>query len=160
VNLPPHSRLPAQAIPVFDRFAQIVAEQLDVPVALVSMVDVEGQAFPGATGLPEPWLTERWTPLSHSFCQHVMTSEKPLVVPNAHDDDLVAGNAAVMDLGVVAYAGVPLREGTAEGPVVGAVCAIDHRPRRWTAEQITILNRLAADVGRELGDHPAPPPAR
>jgi GAF domain-containing protein len=160
VDLPPRSRLPPEASPVFDRFAKLVANRLDAPVALVTMVDVEGQALPGAAGLPEPWLTERWTPLSHSFCQHVMTSERPLVVQNAHDDELVAHNAAVRELGVVAYAGVPLHEGTADGPVVGAVCAIDHRPRQWTQEQIGMLNRLAADVGRELAGHPRPPEQR
>lgn len=120
-------------------------------MALVSLVDVNGQVFPGAFGLPEPWLTERSTPLSHSFCQHVVTSGDPLVVENAHDVPLVRGNLAVMELGVVAYAGMPLRSG--EGPVIGSMCAIDHRPRQWTAIELAGLAELAADCSRELGEH-------
>jgi hypothetical protein len=62
VELSPRSRLPAVPVPAFDRFAERVAERLGAPVALVTMVDVDGQALPGAFGLAEPWLTERWTP--------------------------------------------------------------------------------------------------
>jgi GAF domain-containing protein len=135
-------------VPVFDRFARIVAERLVVPVALVSLVDVEGQAFPGAFGLPEPWAGERWTPLSHSFCQHVVTSGEALVVANANDTPLVADSLAIMELGVIAYAGVPLHLG---GPVVGAMCAIDHRPRQWTTGELGNLTEIAADCSAELG---------
>jgi GAF domain-containing protein len=135
-------------VPVFDWFARTVARQLHVPVALVSLVDVAGQVFPGAFGLPEPWAGERATPLSHSFCQHVVTSGGPLVVPNANDDSLVADNLAIMDLGVIAYAGVPLRAGT--GLTVGSVCAIDHRPRQWTDTELGDLAAIAAECSAEL----------
>jgi GAF domain-containing protein len=148
VDLPPRTPLPAEAVPLFDRFARLVAERLDVPVALVSLVDVNGQALPGAFGLPEPWDSERWTPLSHSFCRHVVTSGGALVVSNANDVPLVSQNLAVMELGVIAYAGVPLR--TAAGPVVGAVCAIDYRPRQWTGEELAQLSDLAEDCSQEL----------
>jgi GAF domain-containing protein len=115
----------------------------------VSLVDVDGQAFPGAFGLPEPWDGERWTPLSHSFCQHVVTSGEPLVVANANDTPLVSDNLAIMELGVIAYAGVPLMMGA--GPVMGAMCAIDHRPRLWTEEELAELNDIAVKCSAELG---------
>ena len=151
MELPPRTPLPAEGVAVFDRFARLVAEELDVPVALVSLVDVNGQVFPGAFGLPEPWLTERGTPLSHSFCQHVVTSGEALVVSNAHDVPLVSDNLAVMELGVIAYAGSPLRSG--DGPVVGSMCAIDHRPRQWSEKDLARLAELAAACSRELGEH-------
>jgi GAF domain-containing protein len=150
VDLPSHTPLPAEAVPKLDRFAHFVADRLDVPLALISLVDATGQVLPGAAGLPEPWLTERWTPLSHSFCQHVVAAGRPLLVENAHDDPVLSDNLAVMELGVVAYAGVPLRAGA--GPVVGSVCAIDHRPRQWTAEQLADLSRIASACSAELGD--------
>jgi GAF domain-containing protein len=149
VELPPRTPLPPLAVPIFDRFARIVAERLGVPVALVSLVDVNGQAFPGAFGLPEPWDGERWTPLSHSFCRHVVTSGRSLVVANANDTPLVSDNLAIQELGVIAYAGVPLTAGS--GPVVGAMCAIDHRPRRWTETELNDLAEIAEDCSYELG---------
>jgi len=148
VDLPPRTPLPAVAVPVFDWLAQSVARQLHVPVALVSLVDVAGQVFPGLFGLPEPWASERATPLSHSFCQHVVTSGLPLVVANANDNLLVADNLAIMDLGVIAYAGVPLQ--TDAGLTVGSVCAIDHRPRQWTDTELDDLTQIAAECSAEL----------
>ena len=153
MELPPRTPLPAEAVPIFDRFARIVAERLVAPVALVSLVDLDGQVFPGAFGLAEPWEAERWTPLTHSFCQYVVTSGDPLVVANSNDEPLVADNQAVMDLGVIAYAGVPLRTGA--GPVVGAMCAIDHRPRQWTPSDLAQLNGIAAECSYELANHPS-----
>lgn len=52
----------------------LVASVLAVPVALVSLVEADRQVFPGMVGLAEPWATSRQTPLSHSLCQHVVTS--------------------------------------------------------------------------------------
>src|SRR4051795_1735955 len=79
--------------------AERVRDRLRVPVALVSLVQPDQQVFPGMAGLPEPWASRRATPLSHSFCQHVVTSAHPLVVPDAHEHPLVRDNPAVADLG-------------------------------------------------------------
>lgn len=151
MELPPRNPLPVgESVPVLDELCMRAAVRVGSPVALVSLVDQLGQNLPGACGLSEPWRTERWTPLSHSFCQHVVTSGEPFVVPNANDEPLVAKNLAVMELGVIAYAGVPLvlEQG---GAVTGALCAIDHRPRDWSPEQIEELRRLSVEVTRELG---------
>ncbi|MGY1771867.1 PP2C family protein-serine/threonine phosphatase [Blastococcus sp. SYSU D00813] len=125
----------------FERFVRLVRLQLGVPVALVSLVTATEQVFPGAAGLPEPWATTRRTPLSHSFCQHVVASARPLVVRDARVHPLVADNLAVPELGVVAYAGMPLTD--VDGRVVGSLCAIDTRPRTWTDADLAVLADLA-----------------
>jgi hypothetical protein len=51
------------------------ARVLDVPLALVSLVDDRQQFFPGATGLTGEMLACRSTPISHSFCKHVVMSQ-------------------------------------------------------------------------------------
>ncbi|SCG71189.1 GAF domain-containing protein [Micromonospora echinaurantiaca] len=132
----------------FDRFARLVGDLLDVPVALVSLVAADRQFFPGAVGLPEPWAALRQTPLSHSFCQHVVDLEAPMVLPDARLDPRVRDNLAVPDLGVVAYAGMPLTD--LRGRVLGALCAIDSKPRAWTADQLRTLADLAAACSSEL----------
>jgi len=50
---------------------------------------------------------------------------------DAREHPLVADNLAVRDLGVVAYAGMPLV--LADGHAVGALCAIDGTPRVWAS---------------------------
>ncbi|WP_433391027.1 SpoIIE family protein phosphatase [Micromonospora sp. KLBMP9576] len=132
----------------FDRFARLVADLLDVPVALVSLVDAERQFFPGEVGLAQPWAARRQTPLSHSFCQHVVDLGTPMVLTDARLRPAVQRNLAVPDLGVVAYAGMPLTD--LEGRVLGSLCAIDNKPRDWSAEQLRTLADLAAACSSEL----------
>ena len=132
----------------FDRLTRLVARLLDAPVALVSLVDANRQFFKSAQGLPEPWATKRETPLSHSFCQHVIRTGGALVVENAAEHPVVRHNLAVADLGVIAYLGVPLT--TPTGQVLGSLCAIDGKPREWTEDDIKTMRDVAEIVMREI----------
>ena len=133
----------------FDRLTRLATRVLRVPVALVSLVDGDRQFFKSCVGLPEPWASSRQTPLTHSFCKHAVASGEPFVVSDARLDPLVRDNLAVSELGVIAYAGIPLT--TTEGLTLGAFCVIDARPREWTEEEIEILRSLAASVMTEIG---------
>lgn len=133
---------------VFDRHARIASEALDAPVALVSLVDDERQFFKSCLGLPEPWLSQRESPLSHSFCQHAVASREPLVVDDAREHPLLKDNLAIRDMNVVAYAGVPLIDG--DGNALGTLCTIDDHPRHWTRHQLELLKDIAASVVREI----------
>ncbi len=133
----------------FDRLTRLAVRLLQVPVALISLVDERRQFFKSHSGFTEPWATKRQTPLSHSFCQHVVSSGEPLIIDDAKCHPLVRDNLAVGDLGVAAYAGIPLF--TPEGHVLGSFCVIDSNPRRWSAEEIDGLKDLAALVMGEIG---------
>ena len=110
----------------FDRLARVAARLVGAPVALVSAVDRDRQFFKSCLGLPEPWATRRETPLSHSFCQHVVAAREPVVVSDSRRDPRFIDNLAIHDLGVIAYLGVPLITDT--GYAVGTLCVIDHEP--------------------------------
>lgn len=133
---------------VLDRLTRLVTRLLGVPTAMVSLVDDRGQHFPGQAGLAGWAGEQRGTSLSHSFCQHVVTSNAILLVQDATRHPLVHDNPAVRELGVIAYAGVPLR--TAEGLTLGALCAIHSTPVVWTPEQVEILEDLAAAAMAEI----------
>ena len=75
----------------FDRLVKLVRRLLNVPVSLVSLIDIDRQFFKSSLGLLEPWATLRQTPLSHSFCQHVVSTEKPLVIDDARLHRAAAG---------------------------------------------------------------------
>jgi serine phosphatase RsbU (regulator of sigma subunit) len=140
--------LTAAADEGMERFARLVTRILSVPVALVSLVEADRQVFPGQVGLAEPWATSRQTPLSHSLCQHVIVDGRPLILPDARRDEQACASMAISDLGVVAYAGMPLTDG--RGHVLGCLCAIDERPRAWSERELTDLADLAAACGAEL----------
>jgi transcriptional regulator with XRE-family HTH domain len=135
----------------FDRLTRRVQEALGVPVALVSLVHRGRQFFKsGAETLPEPWASRRETPLSHSFCQIVVAEEAALTVTDSRGDPRVRGSAAIQDLRVIAYLGVPLHD-PASGHVLGSLCAIDGKPRSWTEEETQVLLELSAQVMAEIG---------
>jgi serine phosphatase RsbU (regulator of sigma subunit) len=130
----------------FDRITSLVTVALGVPVALISLVDDRRQFFKSSVGLPEPWCSARQTPLSHSFCKVVAATEAPLIISDARRDPELAASPAIPDLGVVAYAGMPIRF---EGETLGSLCAIDHEPRAWREDDLAVLRGLA-DVVEEM----------
>jgi hypothetical protein len=134
--------------PEFDRLARLAAHVLNAPVALVSLVDSDRQFFKSCLGLPEPWATRRGSPLTHSFCQHAVTTREPLIVVDAREHDVLRYNLAIRDMGVIAYAGIPLID--TGGQALGTLCVIDSQPRHWTTQQVELLGDLAASVVTEI----------
>ncbi|HET7458172.1 MAG TPA: GAF domain-containing sensor histidine kinase [Gemmatimonadaceae bacterium] len=137
---------PAEA--AFDRLTRLASRLLRAPVALVSLVDADRQFFKSCVGLPEPWASARQTPLSHSFCRHAVELRAPLVISDAREHPLVRDNLGIPDLGVIAYAGIPLTTG--DGHTLGSFCVIDHEPRQWTDDEIATLGDLASAAVTEI----------
>jgi serine phosphatase RsbU (regulator of sigma subunit) len=134
--------------PSLDRYARMVRRALDVPLALVSVVEDSRQVFPGADGLPPDLEQSRETPLSHSFCRYVVKDAQPLVITDARRDHRLHDNPAIEELQVVAYAGWPLLDH--RGETIGSVCAVDSEPREWTRRDLDALQDVAAACSAEL----------
>ena len=128
----------------FDRVTRLVAEVLHVPVALFTLVTDDRQVFKSSVGVGDT----RETPLSHSFCRHVVDSGAPLEVVDARLHPRVRDNPAIEDFGIVAYLGMPLT--TKDGTRLGALCAIDHEPRQWTGRDHGVLEDLAGAAMAEI----------
>ncbi len=120
-----------------DAITRLAAKTLVVPAVTVTLVDATRQFFKSQHGLSCPLSETRETPLSHSFCQWVVTSREELIVSDARDHPVLCLNGAVADFEVVAYAGVPLS--TPTGHTIGAFCAIDSKPRSWTDDELATL---------------------
>lgn len=132
----------------FDNLTRLARDLLGVPVALISLVDTDRQWFKSSSGLSEPWASRRQTPLSHSFCKHVVESGEPFIVEEARDHPLVSRNLAIDDIGIQAYLGMPLM--LPDGSVIGSLCAIDSKPRAWSSDDQTLLRELARCVMAEI----------
>ncbi len=137
--------LDSEPEPAFDRITRLAGKILGVPVALVSLVTENRQFFKSNIGLLEAM---RETPLSYSFCQHVVQTAEPLVIADAQNNPLVRDNLAVTEMGVRSYAGIPLI--TSEGHTLGSFCVLDTRPREWTEDEIATLTTLADSVLAEI----------
>ena len=128
----------------FDRITRIIAAYLNVPIALVSLVDETRQWFKSRYGLDA-----EETPRQVAFCAHAIMGDTPMVVGNATRDPRFANNPLVTGQPDIRfYCGAPLR--TRDGFNLGTLCAIDQRPRRVTKEQQRVLTDLARIVVDEL----------
>src|SRR5690349_1123342 len=138
----------APAAAGFDRLAALAQRLLGIPIALVSLVDDTRQFFMACVGLTGWAAEQRGTGLSHSFCQHVVHTGRPLIIRDARTEPLLAGNLAIAELQVIAYLGIPLLG--PGGEVLGSFCAIDTEPRDWTDAAIATMDDLAHAVMTEI----------
>ena len=67
---------------------------------------------------------------------------------DAREHQVLRDNLAIRDMGVIAYAGIPLID--TDGHALGTLCVIDSRPRHWTTHQVQLLSDIAASVVTEI----------
>ncbi|WP_326540971.1 GAF domain-containing protein [Pseudorhodoferax sp.] len=128
----------------FDRVVRFAAEQLEMPMALVSLVDGERQWFKSRIGLDVPQ-----TGRDVAFCAHAILQPETFVVEDALLDARFADNPLVTGAPHIRfYAGAPLS--APGGQRVGTLCVLDHRPRTLDAVQMAVLQALRTLVNEAL----------
>lgn len=132
-----------------DRLTRLTRRFLDVPVALVNLLDEDRQvtvSSPDAIdGAPRPGQV---TPLPESFCKYTVARREPLIVEDARDEPSLRDIPSVVDGDIVAYLAVPLI--TDEGHALGTLCVIDREPRPWADREIATVEDLAEAVTSEI----------
>ena len=128
----------------FDRLTRIAQHILQVPIALVSLIDADRQWFKSRQGLDAQEIHR-----DISFCGHAILRPDVLVVADAVADQRFADNPLVLGAPSIRfYAGAPLT--LSSGECVGTLCVIDRQPRQVTRAQLAALQDLAACVVEEL----------
>lgn len=128
----------------FDRITRLARRVLDVPIALISIVEKDTQWFCSALGL-----TEEQAGGDFSFCSHALASGNPLMVPDALQDRRLRKNALVRGApGIRSYLGIPLV--ISPGTNAGVLCAMDTKPREFAPEDILAMQDLARIAEAEL----------
>jgi diguanylate cyclase (GGDEF)-like protein len=127
-----------------DCVTRLAADLFEVPTALISLVDAERQHFKSVVGL-----NLRSTAREVSFCGHVVAKEHAVVVEDALRDIRFADNPLVVGAPHIRfYAGHPIHG--ASGAVLGALCVIDSKPRKFGPEDRRRLRELAFLVDQSL----------
>ncbi len=134
--------------PALERLTRLTRRMLGVPTAVVSLVDRNRQFFAAHSGLNAALVAARETTLDYSFCQHVVSTGAPLIVPNSSVHPLVHDNHSINEYGIHAYAGMPLR--TSDGQVLGSFCVFDSEGREWRQEDLDALQDLAQAAMTEI----------
>jgi len=134
--------------PAIERLTRLARRLLNCPAAFLCLMEEDGQFLAGAAGLPESATATRRTALCNSFCQHAVAARADLVIADAREHPLLRDDPAFRDMGLVAYAGVPLL--TPDGQVLCTFCVVDHAPHRWSEAELADLHDLAALATAEL----------
>lgn len=135
-----------------DRLAELAATVMDAPVGLVNLIGDRHQDLVGLVGLGEPHASQRRLPVAVGYCPATtLAAGKPVYIEDAAEDPAFAEHSAHLDLGFVAYAGVPLRD--ADGQLLGTLCVTDNRAHRWRRADRRALEALAELVIGELALH-------
>jgi EAL domain-containing protein (putative c-di-GMP-specific phosphodiesterase class I)/GGDEF domain-containing protein len=123
-----------------DAVTRLVAAHFAMPTSYISLIDSDRQWVKSHFGLAFQ-VVER----DASFCTHTVAAADLLVIEDTmldsrfRDNPMVTGPAQIRF-----YAGAPLI--TPDGYAIGALCLMDHKPRRLDAAQRAHLQDLAAFV--------------
>jgi len=132
-----------EAAESFDRLTALAREYFDVDVAFVGLIDAHEERFLACAGASWETLTRE-----DSMCTHTILRDDLMVVEDTHDDDRFADNDRLDELGIRAYAGVPLE--TPRGATIGAFCLTHDEPRGFEADELADLRRFAAEAMDQL----------
>ncbi len=136
--------LDTAAEPVFDRLTRLLATTLEVPIALISLVDNDRQWFKSRVGMDV-----RQTPRDISFCTIAIEQERTMVVLDALSDPRFSSSPLVTSNPRIRfYAGTPIR--SIEGYALGTLCAMDCKARTFSDQSRQILEDFAGLVSREF----------
>lgn len=123
--------------------ASDAARAAEAPVVVVTVALERGRAFRARYELPTDVVVERGSDRDVALCD-LVTMTGPLEIADASGIHQVPREAADAP-GLRACLGVPV---TIAGAAVGALCAIDLRPRPFSPMQRAELQRLAERAGR------------
>jgi len=128
----------------FDSLTRLARRIFGVPIALVSLLDVDRQWFKSTAGLDATETTR-----DDSFCTYAILEDDMLVIPDAHADPRFRENPFVTgDPHVRFYAGCPLE--IPPGNKVGTLCLIDTQARVLTPDDRELLRDLGRLASQEL----------
>ena len=125
---------------------QNAAKELNSPIALVSLVLDQVQFFKAHVGLPPVLANARGTHRDVSFCQFVVRDAEIFEVTDASNDPRIPKHV-VKEYNIQSYLGVPI---TVEHEVMGSLCVLDTKPRKFSKKEHIALKKLAELVNVRL----------
>jgi len=128
----------------FDTIVKLAKDFLDVPIALISLVDEDRIWFKSGVGLPVKQLNRE-----PGFCSSAIISDEFYEIQDAIKDIRSSNHSLVRQKnGLRFYAAQPLT--TEDGFNLGTLCVMDRKPRMLNNEQKEQLKMLAIVVMQQL----------
>ncbi|PTX43563.1 GAF sensor signal transduction histidine kinase [Christiangramia gaetbulicola] len=121
----------------FDNITKMAAQLLDMPIAIVTLVDTDRIWFKSRYGIDAIEISR-----DPGLCASAILSDELYLVEDAKKDLRSLANPLVAgDFGLRFYAAVPIK--TKDGYNLGTLCVIDKKPRKLGKSKIELLQSLA-----------------
>jgi signal transduction histidine kinase len=128
----------------FDDIVKLAARLLDVPVAIISLVDKDRIWFKSKIGVELQQIEKE-----EGLCASAIFSDDIYLVEEATKDPRTLANKLVAgSFGLEFYAAAPLT--TTDGYNLGTLCVMDKKPRKMTPDQQEVLKSLAKVVMNQM----------
>jgi signal transduction histidine kinase len=127
---------------VFEAAVQTAVQCIDLPIALLTIIDPEQELIQSATGLSRlgtlnALARERQWPIADSFGVHVVDSQQVLLIRDTLDHPAFAASIMAQQYGIRAYLGAPLI--TAAGDCVGVLAVMATAPYEFSQADVEFL---------------------
>ncbi|MEX2593225.1 MAG: GAF domain-containing sensor histidine kinase [Anditalea sp.] len=128
----------------FDHVVKLAAKLLEVPIAIISLVDKDRIWFKSRLGVDLPQVEKE-----EGLCASAIFTDEIYLVEEASKDPRTLANKLVAgSFGLEFYAAAPLA--TKDGYNLGTLCVIDRKPRNITNDQKETLKSLAKVVMNQM----------
>ncbi len=122
---------------VFDHITKLTSRLLNVPIAVISIVDKDRIWFKSTHGLDVSEIKKE-----NGLCATAILSNDLYLIEDARTDSRCKDNSLVTGhLNLQFYAGIPLK--VENGENLGMLCVIDNQPRTLSIEEQELLKDLA-----------------
>lgn len=122
---------------VFDHITKLTSRLLNVPIAVISIVDKNRIWFKSTYGIDVCEISKE-----SGLCATAILSNDLYLIENAKSDIRCKDNSLVTgDFNLQFYAGIPLK--VENGENLGMLCIIDNHPRTLSVEEQDLLKDLA-----------------
>jgi diguanylate cyclase (GGDEF)-like protein len=128
----------------FHRITRLARKHFRASACAITLLDRDRAFYVAKDGLQS-----RQDAPSNTLCSQVVGQKTPVVIADQSPDSLTPAYQTLIErLDLNFYAGVPII--THDGHVVGALCVMDHIPRKFTRRDLETLADFAAIVEDEM----------
>lgn len=138
----------------YDALTRDLAQSLDVPLSLVTIVGADPQFWNDHPGLPadlEQESSERNLPLP------LLDGEDLVVIEDIKEERRLGAPSPLIERGIRFLACIPLRR--RNGQTVARLCVVDTEPRTISGEQASLIRRRAVEFMRAVEERGVRPRA-
>jgi PAS domain S-box-containing protein len=146
----PHSiEVPLEIVRKWQEIVNLLAEIVSVPSALIMRVEPPTiKVFVSSESKGNPYEPDEVASLNTGlYCETVMNTRKPLLVPDARNDEAWNTNPDIK-LGMISYLGVPII--WPDGEIFGTICVLDNKGNAYSELYLRLLVQWREVVQADL----------